>query len=145
MKVAFLDTNVVLDYLELQRTGHAQAKQLMTKLVKNESKIVVSEDMLSTIYYIINDKAAVLEFIQWMTSRWQIVPFGRSVIEQAIKHCQDYPGIDFEDALQCFCAKENKCDLLISNDADFVECGVLIVAVKDYLQRERYLEQTEIK
>ena len=143
MEVAFLDTNVVLDLLDSHRKGHAQAKQLMAKLVEKETRIVVSEDMLSTIYYVIHDKPAVLEFIRWMTANWQIVPFGRSVIDQAVKHCQNSAGQDFEDTLQCYCAKENSCDLLISNDAAFVECGVLTLRVNDFLQKDNKNSNTQ--
>lgn len=134
MRKVFLDTNVVLDLLERQRPGHDPAKRLMAKLIEEGVQIVVSEDMLSTIYYILRDEAAVLEFFQWIVARWQVVPFGRAVIEEAIAQCQEVSGQDFEDALQGFCAKHNRCDVLIANDAGFGECGVPVVSVDAFLR-----------
>lgn len=48
----FLDTNIVLDIIDSSRVNHPLAKELWKLLVLNECKIMISEDMLSTIYYI---------------------------------------------------------------------------------------------
>ena len=130
MRTVFLDTNIVLDLLDSYRPAHDLAKELMKESIESGDCITVSEDMLSTIYYIIKDKQAVLGFIQWIQINWLIVPFGKNVIQQAVELCQQRPEQDFEDALQCYCAKENGCSLLITNDAGFVGCGINVISIK---------------
>lgn len=51
-KSVFLDTHVVLDFLDLSRDGNSKAVSLMQYLIMNDWIIVISEDMLSTIYFI---------------------------------------------------------------------------------------------
>jgi len=41
---------------------------------------------------------------------------------------------DLEDALQCLCAKENNCTLLITNDKKFVDCGIEIMNYERFLK-----------
>ncbi len=56
MKSIFLDTNIVLDILDSERKNHTIAKQLLEKIVIDEYSVTISEDMLSTIFYIIKNK-----------------------------------------------------------------------------------------
>ena len=51
-KKVFLDTNVLLDFFDSKREKHEDSKHLIYFLVRNQIKILFSEDMLSTIIYI---------------------------------------------------------------------------------------------
>jgi predicted nucleic acid-binding protein len=42
-------------------------------------------------------------------------------------------NLDLEDVLQCLCVKENGCNALISNDKEFVDCGVSIYTTDEFL------------
>ncbi|EHF7447399.1 DNA-binding protein, partial [Campylobacter jejuni] len=53
MKKVYLDTNIFLDYFNAERTYHNEAKQLIYFLIANNIQIVFSEDMISTIAYLI--------------------------------------------------------------------------------------------
>lgn len=134
MKSLFLDTNIVLDILDSQREDHNLAKQLLEKIVKDEYRVVISEDMLSTIFYIIKNKQAVLEFFKLLVKEWEVVPFGEETISTAINLCLETSGQDFEDTLQCLCAKQSGCQVLISRDKNFVDCGITIMSISDFLE-----------
>ncbi|EIA3702045.1 DNA-binding protein, partial [Campylobacter jejuni] len=54
MKKVFLDTNIFIDFFDETRVNNEQAKQLIYFLISNEIKIVFSEDMISTIAYLID-------------------------------------------------------------------------------------------
>jgi len=136
MKSVFLDTNIVLDLLDSQRENHNPVKQLLTQLVENEYQITISEDMLSTIFYITKNKQATLNFFKLINKEWNIVPFGKDTISQAIKRCLESPGQDFEDTLQCLCAKNSRCELLISRDNSFVDCGLRVLSLAEFLDKE---------
>lgn len=131
MKSVFLDTNIVLDLLDLERSFHEDAKSLIDKLMRSGAEIVISEDMLSTIYYITKEKKRVLAFFSTVLEHWQVVPFGQHVIQEAITICQNDSKADFEDVLQCLCAKANGCEILITNDQNFYACGIDVQNVQE--------------
>jgi predicted nucleic acid-binding protein len=128
MKKVFLDTNIILDILDAKRLNHIKAKELLQSLILSDIQIVISEDMLSTIYYICKDKKAVLEFFEVIYEEWDILCFGKSVVLEAIEISKKENN-DFEDTLQCICAKNSGCDAIYTNDKRFVECGIDIVSL----------------
>jgi len=125
----FLDTNIILDIMMSERENHKKAPALLAKLV--DFNIFMSEDMLSTIYYITKEKEKSKLFFKTIQKEWNIVPFGQKVIEDAIDFSLKN-GCDLEDTLQCFCAKENGC-ILLTNDKMFIDCGIKVVNYKDFL------------
>jgi len=129
-KKVFLDTNIVLDLLDDKRARHSDAKAVLTKLINDGSTIVISEDMLSTIYYIVKEKRAVLDFFEVVLKEWSVVPFGLDVIDSAIKLCKKENNIDFEDALQCLCALKNGCTAIYTSDKSFVDCGIEVIGYR---------------
>ncbi len=132
MKV-FLDTNIILDFLDVKRPTHQEAEKIVQFLVANNIDVFLSEDMLTTIYYISKNKPQVLEFFTTVSRLWNVVSFGASVIHEAITICQQNSAIDFEDTLQCLCAKANGCTLLITNDKTFYHCGIDVVTSNEFL------------
>ncbi|MBT4195889.1 MAG: type II toxin-antitoxin system VapC family toxin [Gammaproteobacteria bacterium] len=128
----FFDINIVLDIIDPMRSHHSKAKELWKILVTNKSQILISEDMLSTIFYINSDNKYTLEFFQIIQKRWQIVPFGKNVINNAID-LSIKNNLDLEDVLQCLCAQENGCAVFITNDNNFYDCGMSIQNVDDFL------------
>ena len=125
-KNIFLDTNVIIDFLDSKRANHKLARTLIEKLILEDYKIFMSEDMLSTIYYLIKDKNKVLNFFKDIYSEWNIVPFGGDVITEAIEISLKSQK-DFEDILQCLTAKKYKAIFIVTNDKKFTDCGVKIV------------------
>ena len=130
----FLDTNVILDIIGAHRVAHEDAKKIWKMLVHEGTEIVVSEDMLSTIYYINEDKRYALEFFRHIQKKWDVVSFGKSVIEDAITLALE-KDLDFEDVLPCLCAKEHACDMLITNDKKFYDCGLEILNTKAFINK----------
>jgi len=134
MKKVFLDTNILIDILDVKREKNYLAKKLMEKLINEDYEIFISEDMLSTIYYIIRDKEKVLNFYQDIVNDeyWHIIPFEKDVIEKAIDFSLKN-NQDLEDVLQCFLAKKYKA-FLITEDKDFVNCGIKILNYEEFLK-----------
>jgi len=122
----FLDTNIILDFLDKNRKNNSLAMETMQFLILNDYKIFISDDMLSTIYYINKDKKKTLMFFRDILDIFNIVYFDKEIISEsldiAIKN-----SCDLEDTLQCVCAKQNKCKFILTNDKKFVECGVEII------------------
>jgi len=129
----FLDTNIILDILTEERKNHLKAKELLTYLLLNDYEIMMSEDMMSTIYYIAKNKNATLVFFQAIQEEWMIVPYGKDVIAKALTFALE-TNSDLEDTLQCFCAKTYHCKCIITSDKKFVDCGIEIVNYERFLK-----------
>jgi predicted nucleic acid-binding protein len=80
----FFDTNIVLAIIDTNRDRHEVALEVWESLVADSADIFISEDMLSTIFYLNEDKRFALEFFQSIQTRWQIVAFGEKVIKDAV-------------------------------------------------------------
>jgi len=134
-KKVYLDINIVLDILDNSRQYSKEAKLLWQKIVEFDSEVVISEDMLSTIYYIHKDKSHTLEFLGTIKEIWTISSFGKDVINRAIE-VSLRKQLDFENVLQCLCAKKNECDMLITNDNKFYDCGINVYSSKEFLDEQ---------
>ena len=134
-RAVFLDANIILDILGINREKHNEAKKLWKILTMQNYKICISEDILTNVYYISKEKVEVLKFFKVIQNRWYIVPFGKSVIDNAIKLSLEN-NLDLEDTLQCLCAKDNGCKILITNDKKFYECGIEIMSCEEFLNRQ---------
>jgi len=132
LKKIFLDTNVILDLLDSDRIHHLATLKVIEKAILDNYQIVISEDMLTTIFYIVKNKVATLDFFGAIINEWEIASFGKKIIQEAITICKENSGVDFEDLLQCLCAKEHKCECLITNDKKFYNCGIQVVASIDF-------------
>jgi len=133
-KKVFLDTNIVIDGIDKERPNNTIATTLIYELIVNGYEIVISEDMLSTIYYIQKDKKRTLAFFKVIQDSWKISSFGEEVIRKAID-LSLRKNLDLEDLLQGLCAKENDCQILITNDKKFYACGIEIYSTTSFLEK----------
>ena len=134
MNRIFLDTNIVADLIDQTRKNHQESLKLIEHLIINDFTICISEDMLSTLYYISKDKQSVLNFFQnVILIDWKILNYGQEVIQEAIKISKE-KNYDLEDLLQCICAKQNQCKAIITNDKKFHNCGIQIITSENFLE-----------
>ena len=132
-KKVFLDTNIILDFLDKKRANHLKVESLMRYLILNDYTIVLSEDMLSTIFYINKDNKKVLNFFKMILVKWKIVSYGVELIQNAVDIAIE-KSLDLEDLMQCLCAKSNGCTILITEDKGFYDCGVEVYNTNDFLK-----------
>ncbi len=132
----FLDINVIVDFNDSKRPRHLQAVKLVEYLIEYNFDICISEDMVSTIFYISKDKIKTLNFLNYIVNAWIVCGFGNDVMLKAIDIAINN-ALDLEDVLQCLCAKENNCDALITNDTTFYDCGLKIYTVGEFLNNEK--------
>lgn len=135
-KKVFLDTNILLDFLDSKRELNNEAKQLVYFLVRNKFKIVFSEDMISTIIYLIKDKEdkklTISNFEKFTyDTNIDIIPFGVMVIRNACNYFAQNGG-DFEDLLQYFCAEKEDCVAIYTNDVKFPKLKVPVKTYGDF-------------
>jgi predicted nucleic acid-binding protein len=120
----FLDTNIVADMIDPKRRYHPEAMELLKRLMLGAYRIVISEDMVTTLYYISQDKEATLAFLEHIVYvDWEVVPFGTELLQKATQHAMK-EVCDLEDTLQCLCSAKEGCSMLVTEDRNFVTCGV---------------------
>jgi predicted nucleic acid-binding protein len=134
MNKIFLDTNIILDLVDKDRKHHTKIPKLLEVIVLKEIKVVISEDMLSTLFYVQKDKKLILKFLHTIQNKWSISSYGAKVINGALELAMQ-KQLDLEDVLQCLCAKENACTAIITNDKKFYDCGIDILSIDQFLER----------
>ena len=133
-KKVFFDANILLDIVIAERKGNQYAKILWKYLVLNNIEIVISEDILTNVFYISKNKKNTLIFFELIQNRWKIIPFGGKVIGNSISLSLE-KNLDLEDVLQCLCAKENGCQVLITNDQKFYDCDIKVLSAEAFLDK----------
>ena len=132
-KRIFLDINIVIDIIDEARASHQKAKLMLIKIIEQDYEVYISEDVITTIYYVLKGNVKVLYFFKNIMNRWNVVPFGKDVIEDSIDFSIKYNS-DLEDTLQCMCAKKNGCKTFITSDKKFIDCGIEVLDYEQFLR-----------
>ncbi|QKG28760.1 type II toxin-antitoxin system VapC family toxin [Campylobacter sp. RM16187] len=121
MKV-FLDTNIIISYLDSERVDHLEATKLISDFYKKDIFMIISQDIMTNVIYNCTNKKEAVESFHTINNNehFAIVAFSSKMIDLA---CKSYlksgnfsKKSDFEDILQYFCALENGCDRIYTND-----------------------------
>jgi len=132
----YLDTNIVADMIDASREGHEKSLVLLKVLIDKNYHISISEDMLTTLYYISKDKMATLLFFKNIIFiDWEVLSFGLETLKKSTNQSLSNK-LDLEDTLQCLCAKEHGCAYVITNDKKFCDCGLEICSVDAFLDKK---------
>lgn len=122
MKRVFIDTNILISFLDKKRDKHKESKKLLSNLM-DEYFIIFSEDILTNVVYNSkNLKKEAVEMFDFMNNSkiFEIVYFGKDVINLANRHYLSQDNFtnknDYEDTLQYFCALKNRCERIYTDD-----------------------------
>lgn len=130
MRKAFVDTNVVLDFL-LERSG-ADAAQRMLSMAE-QGKLVLGYSFLSVAAYVIrrsHTKEEVRKAINDLCQILEVLSMDVAQIERAIANPMD----DFEDSLQYQCAKAHGYDAIITSNKKHFPCeDVMVLTPEEFL------------
>jgi predicted nucleic acid-binding protein len=113
MKRIFLDTNILIDYID-NRAGADDAEQIFACGFSGEVLLFASSLTFANMAYIIKGRSQEEKYdaLKQMAGVVEILPLGKEEVMSAIAQ----PVKDFEDMLQYQCAKTAGCDYIITND-----------------------------
>jgi len=113
MKRLFLDTNILIDYID-NRAGADDAEQIFACGFSGEALLFVSSLTFANMAYIIKSRTQEDKYdaLRQMAGVVEILPLGKREVMSAIAQ----PVSDFEDMLQYQCAKVAGCDYIVTND-----------------------------
>lgn len=133
----FLDTNILIDFLDEKRANNKIAHDFFDFLFEDDYDLVISEDILTTIFYVCRKsvkRERLLNFLQMLNDDFSIVNFGEDGIKKAIDLCRENNKLDFEDVSQSICAEKENCDFIVSNDKEFPNLGVEVRTAEEILE-----------
>ena len=111
----FVDTNIFLDLI-LKRERCDDAVILLNAIEKKIYEAVILDITILNIDYIAKKQVRDLrEFLVLINSTFEVVGGSNKTIKEALK----IPNRDLEDNLQYLCARQMKCDIIITNDINF--------------------------
>ena len=131
MKI-FIDTNVFLDLL-LKRKLYNEALEILDGVANGRwSGYVLDITVLNIDYVAKKQMKNIQAFIQLLNDTFTIVGADNAIIEEALS----LENSDFEDSVQYIVAKTLVCDVIVTNDKDFVKNSEIEV-----LSSKRFLEK----
>jgi predicted nucleic acid-binding protein len=137
-RIVYLDTNILVDYIEPSRAKHNDAKQIIGFCLLENDVLLTSCDIMTTIYYINTKKSRIgaLENIDSINQFVKIIEFSNREIA---KTCQmmreDIQYEDLEDTLQYVLAQKEKCDIIVSNDRGFVSKQIELLSSEAFIKK----------
>ena len=140
MKV-FVDANIILDRYDLDRPSHKYSLLVYEHLIKS-AKIFTSCDLITTIYYVNSkqDKHQALLNIQAISKTLKIIEFSNKEVEQTCNlMLEDTDYKDLEDTIQYIMAKKFECDLIISNDKNFISKDIELMTSKQFCEENNII------
>lgn len=131
MKRIFLDANIVLDLLDGQRPGHADALLLEKAVESSQSICLCAWHTLSIVAYVgakVFGKEEIHQLLKELLVSWTVPDTGTEEARNAFI----YLSGDYEDAMQIASAVAGRADYLVTRDKDgFSKCPVKIVSPRE--------------
>ncbi|NLK66233.1 MAG: type II toxin-antitoxin system VapC family toxin [Campylobacteraceae bacterium] len=130
----FLDTNIILDFVDSDRVTHGAVVSLFQKLFYSQAEIYICGISIVNIFYILrknkNLQKSFIDFIDILSKSVNIVSFSSIALNLAIKDYRNL-DLDLEDLLQAYTAIENGCGVVYTNDTNFPEInGIEILSCR---------------
>jgi predicted nucleic acid-binding protein len=137
-KKVFLDANIIVDVYDNKRPSSKESKQVIAKLLDDESvQIYTSCDIITTLYYVLSkhNREKTLDIIIEVNEWCNVIEFGNKEIRECCTLMKnDTKYRDLEDTIQYIIAKKVSADLILSNDKGFVSDDIELLMTKDFLK-----------
>jgi len=130
----FVDTNIMMDLLGERVPHYDSIAKIATLADKGQVKMVVSSFSYPTVYFLLS-KFESSEKVKEKLRKFKIISEISDLDEKVIEKGLASDFVDFEDALQYFCALKADCNILITRNAkDFKESEIPVMTGEEFLQ-----------
>ena len=138
----FIDTNILIDLLIKRKPSYVSVARMFDIALKRKDTIVISNLSIVNAHYVVKKIAGVEESalrtaLHNICTTCEIAPFTVSTTVKSL--VSEFK--DFEDATQYFCALENSCHLIVTNnEKDFKLSSLPVMSAAEFLikyQQER--------
>ncbi|WP_418186094.1 type II toxin-antitoxin system VapC family toxin [Aliarcobacter vitoriensis] len=138
----FIASDILVDYLfddndQKIRNDNLTYKYIANILKNKENICVINSSSLIEILYHSNNKKENASFdianllVQFYNDaeRWIVIEEDENIIKKALEYSEK-TKIDYPIILQYFCAIENKCKAIITNNPEFPKIDISIISSK---------------
>ena len=145
MKKVFLDANVLIDLFSKKEFSKYSIKAVEYLINKNKKvNLCTSSDIITTVYYILDkhtkNKKTSLQAVKEISELMTLIEFSNEEVKHAVTLMEkDRNFRDFEDTLQYVLAKNEGCDLVLSNDKSFCPPDPEVLNTKEFCKRWKIL------
>ena len=115
MKV-FIDTNVMIDYLENRQPFATDAIRIFELAAMRRISLYVSDLTIANVRYITRKKISLTDYYRAMLSLMEFIHV-TSIGECSVQKALELKANDFEDALQYYSAKNAGMDMIVTRNA----------------------------
>jgi predicted nucleic acid-binding protein len=130
----FLDTNVVIDFLDERVPFYEPIARIVTLADSKIVVLVASALSYPTVDYVLS-KIKGKERVKANLRRFKIVSEISALNESVIEKGLNSKFTDFEDSLQYYCALQANCAIIITRDVkDFKESTLPVMTPEAYLR-----------
>lgn len=135
MTTVFVDTNIIIDFLTNRTPFGENASELFVLAEEKKIQINVCALSFSNIYYILkrfSTHKKILEKLESISTIVTILPVDELVLKKAMPS----KFSDFEDAIQYYCAmQDKKCKVLLTrNEKDFKKSEIAVLSPEQFLK-----------
>jgi len=127
-----LDLNVLLDVVQQRQPHYAASAQVLDFALINQCGFLAAH-LLTTLHYLVAkyaDRKQADDLIDWLLQNFSIVPATKTTFLRA----RTLNFADFEDAVVCAAAEEQRCRFIISrNSSDFKGSTVQSLTPAEFL------------
>ena len=132
----FVDTDVVLDLLAKREPFYKYAARLFTSADEQKLKIYVSSLCFGNLNYILSKQKSVSE-ARKILSRFKVLVNVLSVDDKIIELALNSDFVDFEDAIQYYCAIENGINIVVTrNLKDFKHATIPVLTAEEFVKND---------
>ena len=134
-KKIFADANVILDIFDNTRPFSKFSIKAVNYLLSDNANLLTSSDLITTVYYVLSkkDRNIALNAVKLSLDYFNLISFSNLEIEKTIKLVEnDKTYNDLEDTLQYILAKNNGCEMILSNDNNFSSKDIKIATTKEF-------------
>lgn len=136
-KKIFADANVILDIFDNTRPFSKFSIKAINYLLSNNANLLTSSDLITTVYYVLSrkDRKIALNAVKLSLDYFNLISFSNLEIEKTIKLMEtDKTYNDLEDTLQYILAKNNRCEMILSNDNNFSSKDIKIATTEEFCE-----------
>lgn len=136
-KKIFLDANILVDFIDEQRTLHLLAKKIVIDGLRAGDDLFTSCDIVTTLYYLSakSDKKRALNEIAKINTFCKVIEFSNVEVAQTCTLMSENENfLDLEDTIQYVLAKKYECDVIITNDQQFYSPDIALHTSKSFME-----------
>jgi len=125
---AFIDTDVIIDFLADRQPFSASATILFNRIDRKEIEGFTSAQSISNLYYILRKFAPhkkVIQSLKELTALIGILQVNEEIIGKALESA----FTDFEDGIQYYCAEAGHADVIVTrNIRNYKKLGIAVMS-----------------